>query len=1198
MGKDRTPARGAGQSVAHSAILGPNIQVGGSFTGNLLVGMDRQLALADPSAATAYQAQLVDIAPDQLLGRETELDELVQFCVGEAPYLWWQAWHWAGKSALLSWFALHPPVGVNVVSFFITKRYVGQSDSEAFTEAVLVQLAALCGEHAGPLLQTRARAGHLLRLLNSAAEQARADGRRLLLVVDGLDEDTSAGSGKPSVASLLPRRPPPEVRVLVASRPQPDLPDDVPVNHPLREMNQRRELTPSPYAQNVEHAAKHELKGLLAGPPLHRDVLGIITASGGGLTLTDLEQLTGEPPFELEPLLFGRSMRSRAPAWVLTREAERVYLFAHDTLRVTAVQQYGASLAGYRDRLHTWADGYRAHGWPRDTPMYLLRGYTEVLTTVGDTARLFALATDHHRHDWMLGLTGGDASALTEITSAFALVRRAATPDLGALLLLAFVRDELAHRNEQIPPRLPAVWITLGVPDRAAALADGISDSRARAQALALMIEAAFAVGDGVRAAALTEKAERLVPAIADFAHDQTRVELMRAVAACGDYDRAEKLGHGITVLSRDKSLAELVAVVAAAGKHIRAEQLIDKIADHQWKARALAKLVPVVAATGNRDRAAALADTAHRLIAHITDPWSLSVGEAQASYIWVLIELVAATAATGDRARAVALADTVENLARDIDHAITDREWHARVLAGLARVVAAAGDPDRAAVLVDTAQRLALQINEGWARDRALTKLVRVVASAGNHNLAVQLVGKITELDSQAAAVAKLVPVVAAARDRDSEATLADIAADLSSRMTNSRSSTPPELRSRVLAELAATAAAAGDRDRAAELADTAEHVARKITDPMRHTRVLAELARAVAAAGDRDRAAALADAVQHLTGEGTRQRWRRVPVEVIAAFAAVGDYDRAEDLLSQMEDVEMHELALAELASVAAANGHYDRAEQLAARAERWSRPRILASLISVVAANGDYDRAERLTSDIAVPSLRAQTLAALARAVSAGGHLHRAAVIVDRAEPLIDDIPEPVLKVKALAQLASAVAAAADQKRAAALASTAARLTHGITDPEMRALALVSLLPVVAAAGRGDLPGTLADASESLILKITDPARRAGVQAELVHAAATTEDHHRAERIAREITDEKIRTQALADLAAVRFETTAEDQRETSTRTGASSSLDLLGEAIDSTKWPAVLAVVGKVDPAALYRLSDALTKTTSS
>lgn len=91
-----------------------------------------------------------DFAPEDLVGRDDELAEVARFCAGTEPYLWWQAAPWAGKSALAAWVALHPPDGMIVVSFFITGRLRGQADSDAFTEAMVEQLAWVAGELAQP----------------------------------------------------------------------------------------------------------------------------------------------------------------------------------------------------------------------------------------------------------------------------------------------------------------------------------------------------------------------------------------------------------------------------------------------------------------------------------------------------------------------------------------------------------------------------------------------------------------------------------------------------------------------------------------------------------------------------------------------------------------------------------------------------------------------------------------------------------------------------------------------------------------------------------------------------------------------------------------------------------------------------------------------------------------------------------------
>jgi Trypsin-like peptidase domain len=165
---------------------------------------------------SAYLAQVRDIAPEPLIGRDDELAEWAAFCAGSNSYTWWQAGPWAGKSALASWFVLHPPAGVDIVSFFITGRLIGQADSDAFLNAMIEQLNSLYPESGRFPAVAGARIGAWWDLLTSAAAEAEERTRRLVVVVDGLDEDEAGATpprGKPSIASLLPRRPPSGARV-------------------------------------------------------------------------------------------------------------------------------------------------------------------------------------------------------------------------------------------------------------------------------------------------------------------------------------------------------------------------------------------------------------------------------------------------------------------------------------------------------------------------------------------------------------------------------------------------------------------------------------------------------------------------------------------------------------------------------------------------------------------------------------------------------------------------------------------------------------------------------------------------------------------------------------------------------------------------------------------------------------------------
>jgi hypothetical protein len=185
-----------------------------------------------------HLAQVQKIAPKQLFGRDAELAAMAAFCtgVGAGTYVWWRAEAWTGKTALMSTFVLHPPPGALVVSFFISARYAQDSDRAAFVEVVNEQLAIALGQTPPRGLTPAAQERSYWSLLAQAAEHCREDGQRLVLVVDGLDQDCGAATGPHagSIAALLPGNPPAGMRVIVAGRADPP-PADVPSRHPLRD---------------------------------------------------------------------------------------------------------------------------------------------------------------------------------------------------------------------------------------------------------------------------------------------------------------------------------------------------------------------------------------------------------------------------------------------------------------------------------------------------------------------------------------------------------------------------------------------------------------------------------------------------------------------------------------------------------------------------------------------------------------------------------------------------------------------------------------------------------------------------------------------------------------------------------------------------------------------------------------------------
>jgi hypothetical protein len=197
---------------------------------------DITLSTGAPVDAEYYRREVKLIAPTDLLDRKAEVDELTEFCISQTTagkYTWWQADAWSGKSALMSWFVLHPPPNVRIVSFFVTSQQSDRNDRAAFSENVLNQLLELL-DKAHPSSASPSMLGLLLK---EAAVVCGRRGEHLVLMVDGLDEDRGVHDGPDSysIAALLPHTSPAGLRVIVSGRLTPPLPFDVPHTHPLRD---------------------------------------------------------------------------------------------------------------------------------------------------------------------------------------------------------------------------------------------------------------------------------------------------------------------------------------------------------------------------------------------------------------------------------------------------------------------------------------------------------------------------------------------------------------------------------------------------------------------------------------------------------------------------------------------------------------------------------------------------------------------------------------------------------------------------------------------------------------------------------------------------------------------------------------------------------------------------------------------------
>ncbi|WNM37577.1 hypothetical protein RMN56_20705 [Micromonospora halotolerans] len=1048
----------------------------GQVVGNVNVHVGRRPVRP---ARSAYLQQVKRIAPPELFDRESELTELTAFCLDDdrGPYVWWQAGPWAGKTALLSTFVLHAPEQVRVVSYFIS----GHDTRDRFAAVMLEQLCELTGREMPEAGADPVRLSSLLRDgLNRAAKSCQAGGGRLVLVIDGLDEDSgvTCGPDAHSIAGLLPVGPMAGMRVIVGGRANPPVPDDVPDWHPLRDTGIIRTLTPSRYVTGLPRLAGREIKGMLKGGPLTQDLLGLFTAAGGSLSVADLRELTRAELVAVEDVLHttaGRSLTRHA-----TDGAPDLYSLAHQELTMAARRYLGAErLSEFEDRLHIWAERYLApdgdrQPWPADTPEYLLRDYPRMLATTGDVDRLIAVVTDPVRHDRMRTRTGSDTVALAEIAIAQELML-ARPPDLPTLVKLSIYRNAHVDRHRHLPSALPVVRAMLGDSARAEAVARNLTRQLQPAKARAVLAEAAAAAGDLALARRLAAQAETVARAqTGRLGRMVSLAEVTHAMVAAGELGRAETIARALTNEGLQAwTLAHVAKLIASRygglGQRLTDEaEAIARAPDRpsdfgRWSA--LIELAKVSAAAGDLDRTRRLASDAEELVRAQNG----RNGDAEGL---VDVAMIVASVGESDRARRLAADARAAALAMD------NRDLRDRTLARVAVAATAAGD-------IDLAQDIGHSLTDDHYSWESPVSLVRAVAATGDFDRAQALAGSITHKFGAPYAQVVLVEALIAAGDLARAESLACAITD-------------PYHQATALEALVRAVAA---RD-----VNHAETLARQIIKPYAQAKALAGLA-LVAGAGDADRARGLATDAEQLAQasiEADQQTHREIKwsmhgrVAEVAALA--GDIDRAEQLAHEITDHHGKQHALAEVARAALALGHLNRAEAIARTVtDSFNRADALLAVIHGFCTAGDIGRAEALVEAISGSRHKAQARSCLAEAAAAAGDVDRAetharAITVgnrhaQRYEPFLDMLNREDWETnavadestKALTIAAEAAAAAGDIERARTLIEAISdsyeepKLIFGYEHPR----AVVRIIAAAAAAGQIDEAEALARA-----------------------------------------------------------------------------------------------------------------------
>lgn len=1033
-----TPRITSAKTGAASA-QGGGVAVSGVVHGNVFAGAP---------VRSRYEEQVRRIAPRELLDREEELAELALFCTAaevSSRYVWWQAGAWAGKSALMSWLVLNPPAGVRIVSFFVTARLASQADRVAFGDNVLEQLAALTGEPIPAYLTAATREAHLLGLLRDAAHLCQGRGERLVLLVDGLDEDS--GRDSHSVAALLPAEPAADMRVIIAGRPDPPIPGDVPDHHPLRDPAILRPLPASAAAIAVRADMERDLDRMLAGAEVDRDLLGLVVAAGGGLSGSDLAELTDCPLRHVERKLStvaGRSFASRRSHWQSGSD-QVTYVMGHEELQQAAAAELGEQrLETYRHRLHGWADGYRRRGWPASTPEYLLRGYSRLLAGTNDLDRMVASATDASRQDRMLDRSGSDAHALDNILETMRAIVDSAEPDVEALARVVMHRDRLHDRNTHIPSHLPALWAALGQFERAEKLALLAHEMDSTTDALTALMQVLVSNGH-------VDRAERIVQSLAEQpeVRAEAAADLVRLMAQVIGIEPSRKFARSVTgTKERISALAALTEVEAAGGNSDEARLLVGGVRalvatlpdleDREWGA---AKVVQALTAVAEYDEAERVVrstthwESAPRAASELVKSLALAGEQERADAFLALVNettalgatiaaLVRISAESGDIKRAEALCRADEDsylrskgrlyltqaylrahdFGRAEEFGATIRNTHLRAEAhgALVRAYAESDNPERAREMVDALPdcRPAALTGLAWAMF-ATGNLAEAVDLAQEAQQATHLVRDVYTKDREAC---YLIEATTAANGH-LPAVEAVIAACIE-----------PEH------QALAVSARVGGLVRYGDLRE-AEHHARTVADVEEQSRLLLRIAEAVI--DDRDHARRIVAAIEQILPLLTDPYWQcELGGNLAGLHAELGDDVQAgrtaawvESRLELIEHSNQLASVLGSLAKVMLLTGDVRRAEEfMRAMDDRFATEHAARILIETAVKIGrDVERASAIARSVVDPDHYDWLVWAHIRGLAVIGEL-------DEAELLVGTIASPDARAHALTTVAT--------------------------------------------------------------------------------------------------------------------------------------------------------------------------------
>ena len=804
---------------------------------------ERPAGASQTRAVVADHMEVVrDIAPDPLEDRERELAELETFVRGSQD-TWYamEAGMISGKTALMSSFALNPPDGVHIVSFF-TRRIGGDgNDWRSFSFVAGAQLAGILGdEYTERASDPASQDTEFRQLLRRASTACRSDKnpRPLVLLIDGVDEDSyyerpDAAAAK-SILSLLPRRLPEGVKVMTASRPNPRPPEDIVCDSPRRVVS----LEASPIAQKkINHKDIDNFLNSKYGV----DIGAFLAACGGSLTVDELRQLIARRR-RLDAVPSGdiKACVERSPGRILMRVnvgfGDRPipsYTLGHDAVLRAVLRELSPDLFGgdegvgdeawwaesrervllpYYQDIRGWVKKCADRGWGCNTPNYLLSESCFELMLGDDkcdgSSVEIVFDRDRYNEVWRRSEQKSLVLRMIDRESFKMIGESCAEIPEGVMTFLYGVAElrKLVVRASTYVPGLPKLYVLYFnlTPEAVLDMVLSIDSPKSRLNALVEIMKAAVECG----------RVHVFLPFLP---------VVLESLASCRDFN--------------DKVLRLLVDVLVSIGSAVNDSEVngLESLDIERW-----VNGIQVYAHRGggflslsSSLKGADEVSDDSRMIAPFYHAEEVAERiEDSRERAWALAVVAEALARAGHAGEALAAAERIEA-----------SQERVRGLARVAEALARAGETDRARQVADNAVSTAERIEKPWSRAWVLARVAGALARAGHADEALAAAERIEEPWSRARALARVAEVLAQVGETDRARQVADNAASTAERIE------APWLRTWALAEVAEALVQAGAIDEALKMVSV-------MNDPTSRSRALSPVIMALVRQGSSDAA------------------------------------------------------------------------------------------------------------------------------------------------------------------------------------------------------------------------------------------------------------------------------------------------------------------------------------------------------